>query len=406
MHAAAFRASRSSDAFGRYYTSESTSHAVVASIPSRRPSLVLDLGSGDGALSSAAIARWGRASIVSIDNDPRAREVAKANFVRADVLSPDLPSRAGLQLGSVSAAVCNPPFIRPKWRKQFAELLEDVRLSGCYSAVEEAGAAVLFLAQNLRFLRRSGHLAVIVPDGIVSGARHRRLRESLLEMHNLREAIELPSGTFKRTEVRTHLLVIQKGFSSAEPIQLRRLCRQGLTEPVLLDHAEAAGRMDYSFHSAKVRDPRPADVVLLGDVADVITRGRRTSAERLNLKRQIFHTTDFPSGPTFYPLTPWIWNKSDLRNDPKEVLAVAGDILISRVGRRLEDKVALLERGPIAITDCVYKISLPAAYRLQVLHFLRSKDGRTELAARAQGTAAKHLSIMELRCLQLPFLKI
>lgn len=404
MHLAAFRQSRCSDVYGRYYTSPQTSVTVVERLPSRAPNLVLDLGSGGGALSSAVAARWQATRVVAVDGDPAAVPTASVIPIRADVLAPNLDRTTGVPLGSVAAAVCNPPFIRPRWRPEFAELLEDAGLNRCYTALEEAGATVLFLAQNLRFLRRRGHMAIIVPDGILSGLRHEKLRETLLERHRVREVVELPSGTFRRTEVKTHLVVIQKGSTGNFPVFVRRLDTAGLSEPLLVAPALHRHRLDHSFHAshAGLSHNHPTNIRSLSDIATFIGRGRSSSAERASAAKRVFHTCDFPPGININPSRKLIWGLRASKSSPDQLFASTGDILVARVGRRLDEQVGLLRNGPIAITDCVYRISVPDEFRVPVLQYLTSKEGRQELAARASGTGARHLSITELRDIQVP----
>lgn len=67
------------------------------------------------------------------------------------------------------SALCNPPYIRPGWRSHFGQILEDAGLSGVFPHIKCVPADILFIAQNLRFLRPSGKLGLILPDGIIAG---------------------------------------------------------------------------------------------------------------------------------------------------------------------------------------------------------------------------------------------
>ncbi len=72
---------------------------------------------------------------------------------------------------------------------------------------------LLFLALILRLLKKGGHAAVIVPDGVLFGSTkaHVKIRETLVEQHELQAVISMPSGVFKPyAGVSTAILIFQK----------------------------------------------------------------------------------------------------------------------------------------------------------------------------------------------------
>ncbi|WP_206743886.1 methyltransferase, partial [Thiomonas arsenitoxydans] len=158
------RSGQHSDPWGRYYTSDEVSHSLIERIEVSKPKVVLELGSGSGALCSAAASRWHDARLVTVDVDRQAPKrldaehngpsLKHSHFVH-DALDEALSDKIGLRLGTVDVAVCNPPYIRPRWRSDFGKILEDAGLSGALASLRDAGADLLFLAQNLRLLRRN-----------------------------------------------------------------------------------------------------------------------------------------------------------------------------------------------------------------------------------------------------------
>ena len=58
---------------------------------------------------------------------------------------------------------------------------------------------LLFLALFLRMLKKGGQCACIVPDGVLFGSSkaHQAIRKELVERHQLRAVISMPSGVFK-----------------------------------------------------------------------------------------------------------------------------------------------------------------------------------------------------------------
>lgn len=72
---------------------------------------------------------------------------------------------------------------------------------------------LLFLALFLRMLKKGGRCACIVPDGVLFGSStaHKSIRQELVENHQLRAVISMPSGVFKPyAGVSTAVLVFTK----------------------------------------------------------------------------------------------------------------------------------------------------------------------------------------------------
>lgn len=72
---------------------------------------------------------------------------------------------------------------------------------------------LLFLALFLRILKKGGRCACIVPDGVLFGSSkaHQSIRKELVENHQLRAVISMPSGVFKPyAGVSTAILIFTK----------------------------------------------------------------------------------------------------------------------------------------------------------------------------------------------------
>lgn len=72
---------------------------------------------------------------------------------------------------------------------------------------------LLFLALFLRMLKKGGRCACIVPDGVLFGSSkaHKAIRKELVENHQLRAVISMPSGVFKPyAGVSTAILIFTK----------------------------------------------------------------------------------------------------------------------------------------------------------------------------------------------------
>lgn len=390
-----------SDPLGRYYTSGLVGRTLVQKMELENPNLVLDLGTGDGSLSAAASRIWTSAKFVTVDIDQNVTEAnndqlkhASSTHFTSDVLNSRLHDHIGVRLGTADGAVCNPPYIRPKWRKDFAEILEDAGLSGILSSIKDVSADVLFIAQNLRFLRNSGRLGLILPDGIIAGEKYTKLREILINQHSIERVIELPRRIFRKTDAKAHIVILTKNGTTNQTISVERLDPDGsLSKKILVPASKAIQRVDYSYLESQ-QSAGNSSKLILSSICDELTRGQFSSVEVRNSKINIFHSTDFPEIVNeICPKVPseFILSKSQTAN-LKTTIAHAGDILICRVGRNLEKKICYVHKGYIALSDCVYKLRVREEYRENVKRFLSGKSGKNALRGLAHGVGAQYLS--------------
>lgn len=394
------RVSKTSDHFGRYYTGENVAALLVDEMGVHSPNLVIDLGVGDGALVGAASRKWIGARFVTVDIDARAgypkrhdKEVFSMHHV-GDALGNDLCQRIGVSHGTVDTALCNPPYVRPKWRRHFAEILEDSGLSGVIPKIGCVPADVLFIAQNLRFLRNGGKLGLILPDGIIAGEKFTKLRQVLASAHRLERVIELPRRVFRNTDAKAHIVILAKHLSPQNTIQVQRLDETGtLSSPLELSTDRAGDRLDYSY-LALLQQGSDSSLTRVRDVVEVLTRGLYSSVGRLHCRHPVFHTTDFEPGRLGVP-SDFVLSKAMAETLPGAV-ARAGDILLARVGRNLEQKVCSVTRGFVAISDCVFVLRVKAEYRKRVLKRLQSADGRKALSALSHGVGARFITVESL----------
>ena len=396
-----------SDSLGRYYTNAIVSQALVADLPSNNPSTVLDLGCGPGSLSLAASRRWVKTNIVTVDLDRTIAKVLPEKLRESgfagghyhmmfDALSPELATSLRRDQAQPDIAVCNPPFLVPKWKKGYSAILEDVGLSSCLPAIATTDAALVFLAQNLRLLQPRGTLGIIVPDSIVSADKYKKFRTELLNRYRIRNAIRLSRGSFVGTDALAHILVIENSAPNGTPIALSSLDESGAkASGMVVEHSQAAHRLDYQYHFAEATARQQGS--RLGDIAVDLRRGSLNSAEAKDTCHFVLHTTDLDSdnrgqwldfsGRRFrFPVA-----KSGL-----VTRAEAGDIIIARVGRTAHDKVIGIGAGSVVLTDCLYRLRVAPSKQEAVLRALSSPQGRAWLELHAYGVAARQLTKSDL----------
>jgi type I restriction enzyme M protein len=386
-----------SDILGRYYTSSYVGTILVNSIGGIHPESVLDLGAGDGALTAAAAKKWLDATYFTVDIDKSAKSSILSKMFGSsfrhhvgDALSSTVEKRLGLELGSADLAICNPPYIRPRWRKGFANILEDAGLSRVLPKLADVPAEILFIAQNLRFLRSEGRLGLIVPDGVIAGEKFAELRNALATEHCIERVIELPRGIFKKTEAKAHILVMRKSTKGPDEIQVQRLDETGTLSPELqVQRERAACRLDYSFLVGTLGNKK-AQQTRIGDVTISLARGSISSSQRADCNFPVLHTTDLNPSINFVGREFSFSNTFMKRAQPN--LAKRGDILIGRVGRNFEGKICMVKSGTVAVSDCIFILTVPQEYREAVFTYLKSDLGRRALSCSSHGVGARFLT--------------
>lgn len=416
MNAQLRNASIHSDSLGRYYTADWVSNVLVNAIDYTAPSLIIELGVGDGSLSTVAMNKWMDSQLVTVDIDRNLHVLPKLAGVKNhvhhhhDVLDYILDESIGVKFGSADITLCNPPYIRPRWRDSFRAILSAAGLSTSLITLHDAGADLLFLAQNLRLLKKHGKLGLILPDGLITGDRYLGVRKVLLNEHAVEEVIQLPRNAFANTEAQAYLVIVSKEAGPTKEVQLKSFRGRDIDPHVLIvDAYKGVERLDYRYHlirqTAVAHCRYGKDSIRLGDLSDDLKRGMVSSNEIANSTWPIFHLNDFPTNLSDIGLRlprsiriP----KRELKGLADVCIAGPGDILLGRVGRNLHDKVCLLRTGHCIISDCVFRLRVDKAYQAAIYGFLKSNDGRSFVESATHGVGAKYLNKQDVFNLPIP----
>lgn len=391
----------STDPLGRYYTFDCASRLLIQQLQSKSPRRILDLGAGAGSLTLAARREWQHAEIITVDIDVASSasltgrtELGNHIHFNYDALKLDLPQILGGVDSLSDLAICNPPFARPTWRKEYYSILEEAGLSGCYPTLRDATAEVLFLAQNLRLIRDKGSLGIIVPDGIVSGKKHEKLRAELIRSHGVESVIKLPRRVFAGTDAQAYIITLTKNGDTRDQIELRHLTADGKwNNPIFIDNKKAESSFDFAHNSIRLPAEQPLDK--LSDLIISLRRGNVVSSDRAMAEHQVFHVTDFPVEMGAFSV-PKKFRVSRTNKNGPGVFAGKGDIILARIGRNLESKLCYIKDGNMQVTDCVYVIRAAEGNRERIFSSLRSKFGRLWFSQMAHGVSARHLPKCDL----------
>ncbi|MCD6271476.1 MAG: N-6 DNA methylase [Deltaproteobacteria bacterium] len=382
------------ETIGQYFTVQSVSDMMVSMFQQDIPNRVIDLGVGHGSLLYAAYSRYNKADFYAADIDKKviskiSERLPFVNALHIDGLSKGLSKQMKLKIGSVDIAVCNPPYFRLEKTTQIKNLFKKTGLNNSMNLIK-VSSDIVFLAQNLQMLKKSGELGIILPDSVFTGHEFVGLREDLLTNHNIRGIIQLPDKIFKKTEARTHIMLMEKCGSVQEEIPLFHSDFSGNTGTAIKISAdELLYRMDYSYYAWKKQNKYSDVTITLEDLNVEIKRGHKTKKYLQGKNIPFFHTTSFPSN---------IKTKVNLENGPvfDDIFAEPGDILIARVGKRCIGKVTMVNSGKQVISDCVYRVRSPKKYRNRIFRELISGKGQQWLRVIAHGVCAQVISKKDL----------
>lgn len=149
-------------------------------------------------------------AFTGFDTDRTMLRISAMNLMLHSISNPDIDYRDSVSKQNeisdrYTVCLANPPF---------KGTVDAESINGNLKAVTNTKKTeLLFLALFLRMLKKGGQCACIVPDGVLFGSSkaHKSIREELVENHQLRAVISMPSGVFKPyAGVSTAILVFTK----------------------------------------------------------------------------------------------------------------------------------------------------------------------------------------------------
>jgi type I restriction enzyme M protein len=385
----------------QFFTRVKIAEILTEQFSNNIPRKIIDLGAGEGSLSAAMAKRWPNAEIVTVDIDQSCANELGANLKAAgnkkhhhvihDVLDAQL-TKSLSGFGSFDAAVCNPPFFKPAWKDDFASILKAANLLDACSSKADLSAEMLFLAQNINLVKPGGLVALIVPDGFLTGWRTTALRKNLLQNHRIECVIQLPAHSFHETEARCFMLFVTRSGKPSEKVKLIRY-EGALSEAIYITRSAAEKRMDYDYHASHTEHE---DFITLRHLDADIKRGSISMAEAKSTSLKVFHTTDFSDHPAEIRFVSKPQNVSS-----RVIVAEPGDILMARVDRNLHQKIAIVQSGSAILSDCVYRIRVAPSLQRQVFEAMKSEAGIAKILSATKGVGARLIGKADL--LDLPF---
>ena len=188
---------------GSYYTPEGLANTVAEWVVRTGHERLLEPSVGGGALASAAVRRArvinpgaNRFSLICCDLSEAAIAAFPAMNCPVDLYASDFLAMSPSEIGSVDAIAMNPPFTRNH------ALPTDLRhrLRAEFAISGAAGLWVYFLLHGMRFLKRGGRMAAIVPASIAFSNYGRAALEKICASFSsveLRRMVDTPAWITK-----------------------------------------------------------------------------------------------------------------------------------------------------------------------------------------------------------------
>lgn len=358
----------------QYYTTPVISALLVSLVNLNNVESVLDLGAGEGALVNEVYKVLGKGAtytVVDIDknNCLKLKENNAYNVYNVDCTSLNLSNRIHCKYGTIDLAVCNPPYGMLENNTFYTKLLDDMHF-GCYGGCKFISSDLVFLAYNLLFLREDGVLAIILPNGALSGERYKKFREGLFSHYTVDRIVELPEKAFDYTEAKTGIFVIKKTQPCKSLIQLNCYTNGQLGDSIYKVSSLLFSRIIFRDHF-----PLSNQSGLTGDYKIEIRRGKFTHKYLKDTKLPYFHTTHFKSSK----------GRFNASYDDNRSVASKNSFLMARVGKRCVGNVLLVKEGVIRYSDCVYNILVPREYVCCFVTFFKSSEYKEWIKEVAHG---------------------
>src|SRR5690606_19906261 len=140
----------------QFFTNSDVSNLIASNLIGSAPRTVVDVGAGEGALLKAVSARWKRARLLGVDIDPKLEGGCSAGIERimANGLDHALPAFLENIYGKIDLAVSNPPYKAITGNTHTDLILKEAGLFEAIGKSKSYPAEVVFLAQNLRILKK------------------------------------------------------------------------------------------------------------------------------------------------------------------------------------------------------------------------------------------------------------
>lgn len=382
--------------FRQFFTPQKYSQIMIENLNIDTPKKILDLSMGEGSLLIEAMKVWENSEFIGNDIDINCCDNIKRDYIdkivcfNENIFKQIAIEKIVKSTGKVDLCLANPPFHLTPQDEDTKRILEKYDLN-VYNKSEFIPAEVIFILQCLDALDNEGTLSIILPDGFFVNTYLQRFRNFLLNNYKIEKVIELPSNIFKKTDAKTHILILKNMFDLNEKIKLESIENN---KKILIDKKEAVYRMDYSYYSVLENYNNKSIMISDKKLGTEFLRGKSKYLLKDINDEYILHTTNFSKTKIFNNKL----ESPEILLPYSDKIAIAGDIVLARVGTYCLGKVGMVENGYFIITDCIFIIRVKdIEIRNKIYNLLISIEGQRWIKAISKGVSAKHITLEDIK---------
>lgn len=343
--------------YSKFYTPPEIATALMGELPMLKPQRIVDICCGSCNLIFAARNKWPKAKLYGVD-------IAEQLFAE-DVI---FEKKDGRQFAiehshEFPLVVANPPFCTVEHKKQFPDLFVNEFKDTHTSRLE----IEMFIA-NLRLLRPTGVLLIIVPSSLVEAETYKEIREIVAKNYYVEAIIKLDESTFGSSKINSYALIIHN-----ESPQDRN-ARFGYSIGKVISYVSTVN------YGSLIAGDWGVNIIKNDGPDFDIKRGNISSASFITRGQPILYTAT--CGKNWKPSRRYISRKIT-----PTVFAESGDIIVSRIGKSA-GQWCVYEGERIAISDCLYRIKDPD---LSIFRIIRGKSFDRAL----KGVATRYITITD-----------
>lgn len=378
--------------YKQFFTPSKYSNIMINHLEMDEPIKVIDLAMGECSLLIEAQRKWTNSEFFGNDIDLECCQKIENQSLNIKCFNKDIFKFNSINnilnnVGKVDLCLGNPPFYLIQQNEDTKKILSYFDLNICKKG-KTVPAEIIFILQCMRILKKGGILSLILPDGFFVNKHLEYFRRFLINNYIIQKVIELPKNIFKKTEAKTHILMLKND----KPISKRiKLIYQETNEELDILEQDAIRRMDYSYYKNLFNERNHKK---LSEFDIDFIRGKSKFQIKEFKDEHILHTTNFRTTNIF---------KSKLRTTAQllkypDKIAIPGDIILARVGSYCVGKVGLVKSGFFLITDCVFVIRVKnEELRKKVYDSLNSIDGQEWIKSHSKGVAARHITLEDIK---------
>jgi len=412
--------------WSQHFTPVEICELMMNKIPISDARFVVDLSVGKGELLWSAKKKWPACWAMGFDIDQQLIDHCKsrfgdyASFECVDTIRTNLADIRYMLNGNsytptIDLAVSNPPFGTTQAVNLDPDLLDTLSMhnlvwtdsAGRYRVHAEAA----FFVRNLELVENGGYIAMLLPEGVISGTKTEAFRRFLLAHTQVCLVLSLPINSFDSSEARISLVIAQKSTIGAGIVAKVHLGaiddNTESTQTVAVNQQVLLSRMDPGYHLMMARLKKEVDDFMpLGEYLDSCSRGYGFYGDDRSLLTrkgdlEYIHSVDIRDfvirqAPQRLMVT------SKVGGQHQRALISREDVLFVRVGAGCVGKCAIVTWLTKAFaSDCLFVLSSKRIDSYYLCLYLNTPFAKKYFDACARGVCSRYVTKADLMAMPL-----